>query len=146
MSNVNSVKNFIKLNDIDNIIKEKTDKKYKFEKIYDIFYKMKNDDINKCYYLKEKIPRGENTLFFKDKNFNNNFNIVFNFQGKHLILQATPDMLFAEVVLEFFNRLNLPHDGKFKIYYNSTEIRMDSYKTLSELGIQNLSNFEVDLN
>ena len=111
LKNVNSVKDFITLNDIDKILLEK-DFKHKFEKIYDIYYQMN---------VADKIV------------------LIFEYQGNRITIQATKDMTFEEVCLKFFDLVNLPNDGKYKIYYNSMEIPKHFLsRTLFELQLTNL--------
>jgi hypothetical protein len=142
LANVNSVKDFIILEDIDVIISKKSDIKNKFGKIYNVFYKMGGyKDLS----LKEKLSKG---ALRQDNNLNNakkKLSLVFKHLGRNYIIQATSDMMLGEVFIEFLNKLNqegLSYDD-IEFYYNSIKINHGELEknTLSELGISNSSTF-----
>ena len=78
ITNINSVKNCIKLNEIDNIIKDTNSYKYKFEKIYDM---MNNAELE-----------------FK------NLTVIIYYAGKDYSIKARNDELFSEVISKFVNK------------------------------------------
>ena len=68
--------------------------------------------------------------------------ISFHYNNKNILLQAFPDMMFGEIALKFFNRIGgLNEDYKF--FFNSKEIKSNSYKSLQELNIINGSIIDV---
>lgn len=141
LKNVNSIKDVINLKDIDVIIDMKSDIKNKFEKIYNIFYKMNNYN-----YLSPKEKFSRETLG-QDNNFNktkNNLTLVFSFQGNRYPIKATSDMILGDVFIKFYKILGLSYDDNISFYYNAMEIEFAmKEKTLSELRIHNLFIFDV---
>ena len=71
-----------------------------------------------------------------------NIFISFVCRGNNIIVPATSDMMFAELVLK-----NLRKIGKnlkdLKFFYNSQELSPDSCKTLSEYNLRNMSIINV---
>ena len=51
LTNVNSIKNFIKLNDIDNIINESIQERMKFKNLFDIYDKINNKEEKENIYI-----------------------------------------------------------------------------------------------
>ncbi len=114
LTNVNSIKNFIKLIDIDidNIINQ--DNNYKI--IYDVYQKRVND-----------------------KN-NENINVFFEHFDKTVNLRLDKNTMFAEAALKFLKHIKL----RIPIFlYNSQSIRADSMRTLSELGLRTGAKIKV---
>ena len=70
------------------------------------------------------------------------WNIFFKFNCKMINFQAPPDMMFAEIVLKFNNEIG-NQNLKLKFFYNSKELKSDSYKSLEELGLRNMAQIEV---
>ena len=66
-------------------------------------------------------------------------------EGQSYCLLLKDDAMFAEAVLTFFEKTGMNEDDNPKFFFNSQEIRIDSYKSLRELGIKNMSIIEVVL-
>ena len=59
-------------------------------------------------------------------------------------MQLKDDMMFAEVALKYFGKAGIDQvkdDPKF--LFNSKELKTDSYKSLADLGIKNMSRIDV---
>ena len=64
--------------------------------------------------------------------------------GIPINMQLKDDTMFAEVALKYFGKAGIDQDrDQPKFLFNSKELRTDSYKSLSELGIRNMSKIEV---
>ena len=70
-----------------------------------------------------------------------NINIIFNFKGNNILVPATSDMMFAELVLIYSGKIGKNIED-LKFFYNSQELR-DSCKTLSEYNLCNMSIINV---
>ena len=136
LMNVNSIKDFIELKDIDVIINNQNNDKYKLEKINEIYYKMNNKNENKNISL--KISEENNV----NKKYLNNLDIIFIFNGNPKTIHATNDTIFAEIVLKLRNLLNCKLEDLY-FYHNSCELRRDCNKSLLELGIKNFDSIIV---
>ena len=69
-----------------------------------------------------------------------NMTIVFSYSGKITTINATQDMILAEVYLKFYDTLHC----KKIFYYNSIEVGPKYYcKTLDELGLRHFQTFDV---
>ena len=69
-----------------------------------------------------------------------NMTIVFSYSGKITTINATQDMILAEVYLKFYDTLHC----KKIFYYNSREVGPEYYgKTLYQLGLRHLQTFDV---
>ena len=116
ITNINSVKNFIELNEIDNIIKDTNSYKYKFEKIYDIFNMMNNAELE-----------------FQ------NMDVIIYYAGKKYSIEARNDELFSEVISKFVNEA-------FEFCKDGVKISESyPYYSLYELGIQEDTYFKAIL-
>ena len=76
----------------------------------------------------------------------NHINVLFAQAGQPqpINMQLTDDMLFAEVALKYFSKMGIDQaTDSPKFLFNSKEIKTDSYKSLAELGIKNMSRIEV---
>ena len=73
--------------------------------------------------------------------FNITFTVNGNFTGGNMFV--TGEMMFAQVVGNFFQYFPWVQQCQPTFYFNSQEIKADSCKKLSELGMSNLSNIEV---
>lgn len=136
LMNVNSIKDFIELKDIDVIINNQNNDKYKLEKINEIYYKMNNKNENKNISL--KISEENNV----NKKYLNNLDIIFIFNGNPKTIRSTNDKIFAEIVLKLRNLLNCKLEDLY-FYHNSCELRRDYNKSLLELGIKNFDSIIV---
>lgn len=58
-------------------------------------------------------------------------------------MQTTSEKKFSEIALRFFSQAGITPDSKFKFIYNSTELYMDTNKTLNELGIKDKAKIDV---
>ena len=76
MTNINSIKNFIKLNDIDNVINESIQDKIKLNILFDIYDKTNHKEEKDIIYisssLSDTIPRLDNNTYIN--NINNDIN------------------------------------------------------------------------
>ena len=73
-----------------------------------------------------------------------NINVCFMKAGIPINMQLKDDTMFAEVALKYFGKAGIDQDrDQPKFLFNSKELRTDSYKSLSELGIRNMSKIEV---
>ena len=70
--------------------------------------------------------------------------VIFIRNGRNIILEATDDMMFAELVLKFARKegINFSED-EVKFLFNSRELKTDSYKSLAEIGIRNMTRIDV---
>ena len=73
------------------------------------------------------------------------FTITFtmngNFTGANMFV--TGDMMFADVVANLYKNFPWIQQYQPKFYFNFQEIKADSFKKLSELGMTNYSNVEI---
>ena len=59
-------------------------------------------------------------------------------------MQLTDGMMFAEVALKYFGKAGIDQaKDQPKFLFNSKELKTDSYKSLAELGIKNMSRIDV---
>ena len=65
--------------------------------------------------------------------------------GQRVMIQATSKEYFAEVALRYMNKAGLTEQQAPKFFYNSTELKPDSAKTLEEYKINSNSNIDVVL-
>ena len=72
-------------------------------------------------------------------------NVLFVKAGQNYCLQLNDDIMFAEAAFKFFEKVGMNANDNPKFFFNSQEIRIDSYKSLRELGIVNMSTIEVVL-
>ena len=70
------------------------------------------------------------------------WNICFRFNSERINIQASPNMMFAEIVLKFMNVIG-NQERNLKFLYNSRELKVDSYKNLKELNLGNMATIEV---
>ena len=73
--------------------------------------------------------------------FNITFTLNGNYTGSNMFV--TGEMMFANVVVNFFKYFPWVQQCQPTFYFNSQEIKADSCKKLGELGMTNLSNIEV---
>ena len=71
-----------------------------------------------------------------------NIHIIFNFNENIILVPATSDMLFAEVVFKYSQKIGGGMEN-LKFFYNSQELSRDSCKTLSEYNLRNMSIINV---
>ena len=73
-------------------------------------------------------------------------NVMFNRNGSFIMMQATSNMMWAELALKYTQKvgINVERDQP-KFIFNSAELVIDSCKELSELGIRDSSRIEVVL-
>ena len=69
------------------------------------------------------------------------FTLNGNFSGANMFV--TGDMMFADVVANLYKNFPLLQQYQPKFYLNFQEIKADSCKKLSELGMTNYSNVEI---
>ena len=70
-----------------------------------------------------------------------NLAVIFNFQGNKMTLQCKSDEVIDDVFKRFCAKANV-NASDVKFYYNSLEVK-NSGKTLQNLGVHNLFNFDV---
>ena len=71
-------------------------------------------------------------------------NVAFIKSGTSISMQLTDDMMFAEVAMKYFTKMGINQaTDQPKFLFNSKELKTDSYKSLAELGIRNMSRIEV---
>ena len=71
-------------------------------------------------------------------------NVTFIKAGTSINMQLKDDMMFAEVALKYFTKMGINQTtDQPKFLFNSKELKTDSYKSLAELGIRNMSRIEV---
>ena len=70
------------------------------------------------------------------------YNLFFNFFGHCINVQAKSDELFAEVALRFLQKVGRTGEN-IKFYFNSNELKLESYKTLAEYGIVDKSKIDI---
>ena len=61
------------------------------------------------------------------------------------MIQAQSKEMFAEVALRYMTKRGLAQDQAPKFFYNSSELKLESGKTLAELNIGNQANIDVVL-
>ena len=72
------------------------------------------------------------------------FNIAFTLNGNFFAnMHVSEDMMFCEVVKNFFRQVPLKEENEAKFFFNSNEIKSDSARNLKELGVTNMSIIEV---
>ena len=71
-----------------------------------------------------------------------NINIIFNFYGNNILVPATSDMIFAELVLKYSGKIGKIYKD-LKFFYNSQELKPSTGKTLSEYNLCNMSIIDV---
>ena len=73
-------------------------------------------------------------------------NVCFIKSGQPINMQAKSDMMFAELVLKYIQKvgINMQTDQP-KFIFNSAELFTDSYKTLEQLKIRDGARIEVVL-
>ena len=72
-----------------------------------------------------------------------NINVTFIQAGQPINMQVVDNMMFAEVAMKYFNKMGITQTDQPKFLFNSKELKTDSYKSLAELGIRNMSRIEV---
>ena len=65
--------------------------------------------------------------------------------GQRVMIQATSKEYFAEVALRYMNKAGLTEQQAPKFFYNSTELKPESAKTLEEYRVSSNSNIDVVL-
>ena len=59
-------------------------------------------------------------------------------------MQLMDNMMFAEVAYKYFGKAGIDQiKDQPKFLFNSKELKTDSFKSLAELGIKNMSRIEV---
>ena len=77
-------------------------------------------------------------------NMKSGFIIIFNLNGEHKInMYVTENMMFCEVVLNFYKNLQIKEDNEVTFIYNSRKLYPDSCRTLKELDIRNMSRIDA---
>jgi len=72
------------------------------------------------------------------------FSVAFNINGNFFNnMIVTENMIFDELVKNFYRYVSLEKENEARFFFNSNEIKSDSKKNLKELGIQNMSVIEV---
>ena len=61
--------------------------------------------------------------------------LIFVLSGQRVTIQAKSDELFAEVALRYMQKVSLDKNDVPKFFFNSSELKLESAKTLSELKI-----------
>ena len=67
--------------------------------------------------------------------------LIFVCNGTQILIQANSDDLFAEVAFRYLQKVVISEDYKF--FFNSRELKPNSYKTLAELKMKNYSRIDV---
>ena len=75
------------------------------------------------------------------------FIIIFDLNGGQKVnMYVTENMMFFEVVLNFYKNLQIKKDNEVTFIYNNRKLNPDSCKTLKELEIRNMSRIEAITN
>ena len=69
-------------------------------------------------------------------------NIIFQFEGRVVVLPANLDELFAEVAFRYLKKINSNKED-FKFIFNSNELKPESGKTLGEYNLRDMSKILV---
>ena len=122
LTNVNSIINFIKLKDIDEIVQEKNE--FKLDVLFDIYHEMNNKNNKQKYF--------------------GDINIIFKCQERYSKIICNKDNLFVEVALKYIQKEIIDQE-KFEQHFifNEKKINLISCKTVSELGIKNNDIIQV---
>ena len=64
-------------------------------------------------------------------------NIKFIKEGYPITIQAQADDMFSEVCFKYTQKIGINDASNLSFFYNTTKIPFDSFKSLSELNIQN---------
>ena len=71
-------------------------------------------------------------------------NVCLVKEGKPINIQATDDMMFAELAFKYFQKYGIDQfKDQPKFFYNSMEIPSTSQRSLKEIGILNNTRIEV---
>ena len=70
-------------------------------------------------------------------------NVCFIKSGQPINIQATSDMMFAELALKYFQKTGVKPEDDPKFIFNSQELVTDSCKTLDDLHIIDGARIEV---
>ena len=84
-----------------------------------------------------------NKALLKKNEISKFLHVLFYFKGQIIDIPASSDMMFAEIALKFCNKRGLKAEQDLKFFHNSSEIKINSYKSLSELNIQHMSRIDV---
>ena len=69
--------------------------------------------------------------------------ITFIKDGSNMSIQATSEMMFAEVIYKYIGKVGINNINEFSFLFNSNPINPNSYKSLSQLGINNGATIRV---
>ena len=151
LTNVNSIKNFIKLNDIDNIINESIQERMKLKNLFDIYDKINNKEEKENIYINssshELIPR-KDTIFFRN-NLNNeiqdpdSINIIFLYRNQQIKINNPRKSFFAEAAFKFVNSVGIYSSENINYLYNGERLKISSPKSLTELNLKDNSIIQV---
>ena len=72
-------------------------------------------------------------------------NIYFNKANEHqtCLLQATSNMMFAELVMKYFQKTGITMDDQPQFLFNSQSIPYDSCKSLEDLKLRDGAKIDV---
>ena len=140
LQNINYIHYFIFTSDIDNINNSNNNNKFEFDNILDIYSKI-NNKIMKFNLKKpvEVIPRTNDYYLSMDKKV---INLIFSFKGKQIKIPCSSDMMLAEIFFTFSKQEKINCDN-LQFILGGNKLKKDSYKSLSEMNITNLSIIEV---
>ena len=96
------------------------------------------------FYQNENFNYNSNNNNKFDNSFHSDFIIVnFCLIDKFIFIQASKDMLFAELAMKFMQEKGISIEDQPIFIYNSLRIKLDSCKTLRELNIRDHSKIDV---
>ena len=70
-------------------------------------------------------------------------NLYFKRDNQNILMQAKGDMMFAELVLKYFQKTGLSENDMPQFLFNSVAIQYDTCKTLDELRMRDGSAIDV---
>ena len=74
-----------------------------------------------------------------------NLSLIFILSGQRISIQAKSDELFAEVAYRYMQKAGLDPQTAPKFFFNSSELKLEAGKTLSDLKINPNANIDVVL-
>ena len=71
--------------------------------------------------------------------------LIFILSGQRITVQAKSDEIFAEVAYRYMQKAGLDQSTSPKFFFNSSELKLEAAKTLSDLKINPNANIDVVL-
>ena len=98
------------------------------------------------FYQNENFNYNSNNNNKFDNSFHSDFiHVLFSLNGRSIIIQASTDCMFAELVMKFMQKAEISIEVEPKFILYSQLINLDSCKTLKELNIKGGNRIEVVL-